>query len=182
MNFLNQQVYPSAVEWWPSISLCWIRGCCIFAFPLGWLSTWSSVIRTFYSCNASGNQQQQRLTPRDASRTSYSEEMVCDKESSAAKGFYSPSKLVFTFKYCLYGKKPVIFWVCVHYFLSRGDSNMISRNHEWLIWALLVTKTSVWFLFLISTFDWGYSRKFCFSHFNTLGKYLFMLIVCTALY
>lgn len=94
VKFLNQQVYPSTVEWWPSISLCWIRGCWMLAFPLGLVSTWSSVMHTFYSCITPGNQQQQRWTPRDAGRTTHSEEMVCDEESSAAKGFYSPFKLV----------------------------------------------------------------------------------------
>ena len=138
-----------------------------------WVTTWGSVTYTFYSCNASGNKQKQRLISREC-KQDYSLKgnglwlrVICSQR------LLFPFPACFMFKYCLYGKKPVIFWVCMHYFLSRGDSNMISRNHEWLIWVLLVTKTSVRFLFLISTFDCGYSRRFCFLHFNTLGGYLF---------
>ena len=99
--------------------------------------------------------------------------MVCDKKSSAAKGFYSPSQLVSCLNIAYMEKSQWYFECVCIIFLSRGDSNMISRNHEWLIWVLLITKTSVWFLFLISTFDCGYSRRFCFLHFNTLSRYLF---------
>lgn len=112
----------SEVEWWPGTSFCWIRGCCVLTFPLGWVSTWRSFTSTFYSWNASDNKQWQRLTPRDASRTTRSEEIVGDKESSAAKGFYFPFPACFMFKYCLYGgekKASDILSVCALFFKSR---------------------------------------------------------------
>lgn len=53
------------------------------------------------------------------------------------------------------------------------DSDMISRNQEWLIWILLVTRTSVWFLLLISTSDSEYSRRFWALHFHACGRWSF---------
>lgn len=176
MSFLNQLVCPSVIKWWPSTSLCWIRGCCVLTFPSGSVTTGSSLMHTStYSRDASGNKQQQRLIPRECQQDYSLREnrLWLKKKSPAAKGFYSPSKLVSCLNIAYVEKKPAIFWVCMCCFVSWGDSNMISRNHEWLIWVLLVTKTSVWFLFLIKAFDCEYSKRFCFLHFNILDRYLF---------
>lgn len=51
--------------------------------------------------------------PENTSRTTHSEEMVCDKESSAAKGFYSPSKLVLCLNIAYVGKSQWYF-ECVY--------------------------------------------------------------------
>lgn len=179
MSFLNQLACPSVIEWWPSTSLCWIRGCCVLTFPLGSVTTGSSLkhTSTYYSRDASGNKQQQRLIPRqcqqDYSLRGNGLWWKKKKKSPAAKGFYSLSKLVSCLNIAYVEKSQWYFECARGCFVSRGDSNMISRNHEWLIWVLLVTKTSVWFLFLIKAFDCEYSRRFCFLHFNTLGRYLF---------
>lgn len=85
---------------------------------------WVEWLKEALSCilfiHASGNKQQQRLIARECQQDYSPEEMVCDKESPAAKGFYSPFQACFMFKHCFMWKKASdILSGCTLFFKSR---------------------------------------------------------------